>query len=105
MFGCDFFLFANKQNVPNNAQLQPLCSNYALSGKYIKYYGLQTMECSVSQGSDKVVIVICKLASNSIRKQRALRQLIKSATLNSLTTVSQQDATHATVTPAYQASI
>ena len=38
------------------------------------------MECSLSQGSDKVVLVICKLASNSIRKQRPLTQLIKSAT-------------------------
>ena len=56
-------------------------------------YVLQTMECTLSQGSDKVVIVICKLASNSIRKQRAPIQLIKSATSNSLTTVSQQNAT------------
>ena len=54
----------------------------------LKYYVLQTMECSLSEGSDKVVIVICKLASNTIRKQRALIQLIKSATSNSLTTVS-----------------
>ena len=52
------------------------------------YYVVQTMECALSQGSDKVVIVICKLASNSIRQQRALIQLIKSATSNSLTTVS-----------------
>ena len=59
----------------------------------------------MSQGSDKVVIVICKLASNSIRKQRSLRQLIKSVASNSLTTVSHQDATKATVTAAYQSSI
>ena len=58
------------------------------------------MECTLSEGSDKVVIVICKLASNSIRKQKALRQLIKSAISNSLTTVSQQNATEATVTAA-----
>ena len=69
------------------------------------YYVLQTMECSLSQGSDKIVIVICKLASNSMRKQRALTQLIKFATSNSLTTASQQNATYTTVTAAYQRSI
>ena len=61
--------------------------------RLLEYYVLQTMECSLSQGSDKVVTVICKLASNSIRKQRGITQLIKSATSNSLTTVSQQNAT------------
>ena len=66
---------------------------------------LQTTECPLSQGSDKVVKVICKLASNSIRKQRALTQLIKSATSNSLTTVSHQNAIKAIVTVASQASI
>ena len=64
---------------------------------------LQTKEYSLSQGSDKVVIF--KLASNSIRKQRALIRLIKSATSNSLTSVSQQNATKATLTIAYQPSI
>ena len=64
---------------------------------------LQNMECSLSQGSDNIVIVICKLASNSIRKRKAFIQLIKSATSNSLTTVSQQNATEATA--AYQPSI
>ena len=59
----------------------------------LSYYVIQTMECSLSQGSDKIVIVICKLASNSIRKQIGLIQHIKSATSNSLTTVSQQNAT------------
>ena len=59
-----------------------------MTSSYWLYYVLQTLECSLSQGSDKVVIVICKLASNSIRKQRALTKLIKSATSNSLTTVS-----------------
>ena len=63
------------------------------------------MECSLSQGSDKVVIVICKLASDSIRKQKAFIQIIKSATSNSFTTVSQQNATEATVTATYQPSI
>lgn len=56
------------------------------------------MKCSLSQGSDKIVIVICKLASNSIRKQKALKQLIKSATLNSLTIISH-------FTAAYQPSL
>ena len=69
------------------------------------YYVVQTMECSLSQGSDKVVIVICKLASNNIRKQRALTQLINSATSNSLTTVSLQNSTYPKVTAAYQPSI
>ena len=63
---------------------------------------LQTKEYSLSQGSDKVVIF--KLASNSIRKQRALIRLIKSATSNSLTSVSQQNATKATLTIAYRPS-
>ena len=69
------------------------------------YYVVQAMECSLSQGSDKVVIVICKLASNSIRKQRALIQFLKSATSNSLTTVSLQNSTYPKVTAAYQPSI
>ena len=32
------------------------------------YYGVGPLECSFLQGSDKIVIVICKLASNSKRK-------------------------------------
>ena len=68
-------------------------------------YFYYVVECSLSRGSDKVDIVICKLASNSIRKRTALIQLIKSATSNSLTTVSHQNPTKAKITAAYQASI
>ena len=49
---------------------------------------LQTIKCTLSQESDKLIIV------NNIRKQRALRQFIKSAISNSLTTISQQNARH-----------
>ena len=66
---------------------------------------VQTLECTFIQGSDKVVMVICKVASNNIRKQKALIRLLKSFTSNNLTIVSHHIATNATVTTAYQLSI
>ena len=66
---------------------------------------VQTLECIFIQGSDKVVMVICQVASNNKRKQKALIQLLKSFTSNNLTIVSHHIAANAKVTTAYQPSI
>ena len=49
---------------------------------------LWPQEFALSQVSDKVVMVICLLASNSKRKQKALIELEKSLTSNSLINIS-----------------
>ena len=73
----------------------------------VLYYSVQTLECSFILGSDKISMLICKLASNSNTKWRAFTRLVKYFTSNSWTTISQHSATFfkVTVTAAYQQSV
>ena len=72
----------NSKNTDQTVHLQRLIKHSRTfshdAAQLNTYYVLWPQEFSLSQVSDKVVMVICYLASNSKRKEKALIELEKS---------------------------